>query len=318
LEEPEQNLEENIAVSLPPLPAAMGAARRPVTIEWLKAPDGAKLGYRLWQGSNDAPVVLYLHGIEGHSQWFENTASALNERGLTVYAPDRRGCGMNGQSRGHISNYRTLLADLESQLRQIRRQHSGKSVFLIANCWSAKLAAILAQVNYKSTDQSLLPPFAGLILTSPAIYTRIDFPLPTKLKIAFSWLRGNKGQMQIWPIPLTTTMLTDNPDYLDYLQKDPLRLTDVTTSFLVQTFLLSLKAKEVAKNITIPTLILQAGVDEIVNIQKLENWYEKIPAADKAMRVFPEVCHSLDFDSAWFKEYTHMLSEWILARVPLL
>jgi len=306
--------ELNNIVSLPPLPAAVGIAKRPANIEWLKASDGAKLGYRFWQGSNDSPVVLYLHGIEGHSQWFENTASVLNERGLTVYAPDRRGCGMNGQSRGHIRNYRILLADLESQLRLIRRQHRGNPVFLMANCWSAKLAAILAQVDYKSTDLSLLPPFAGLILTSPAIYTRIDLSLPTKLKIAFSWLRGAQGQMQLWPIPLTTTMLTNNPDYLDYLQKDPLRLTNVTTSFLVQTFLLSLKAKEVAKNIKIPTLILQAGVDEIVNIEKLENWYEEIPAADKAMRVFPEVDHSLDFDRAWFKEYTHMLCQWIAGR----
>ena len=112
-------------------------------------------------------------------------------------------------------------------------------------------------------------------------------------------------------------MLTDNPDYLDYLEKDPLRLTDVSTSFLVQTFLLSLKAQATAKNIKTPILILQAGADQIVDIKKLENWYEKIPITNKAMRVFPEASHSLDFDRNWFKEYTRMLCDWIAARVPV-
>ncbi len=211
--------EPNITVSLPPLPAAVGIAKRPAAIEWHKATDGAKLGYRTWKGNIDAPIVLYLHGIEGHSQWFENTASVLNERGFSVYAPDRRGSGINGQARGHIRNYHTFLSDIETLLRNIRRDHRGCPVFLMANCWSAKLAAILAQVDYKAGDKSLVPPFAGLIFTSPAIYTHIDLPVAAKLKIALSWLKGDAGQMQLWPIPLTISMLTNNPDYLDYLQK---------------------------------------------------------------------------------------------------
>ena len=308
------DLEQNIAISLRTLPTMAGVTKRPAVIEWLKLSDGVKLGYRVWYGNHGTPVILYLHGIEGHGQWFENTASFLNEGGMTVYALDRRGSGMNGQLRGHLRNYHNLLTDIELMLRHIRRQNIGNPIFLIANCWSAKLAAILAQDDYKCSDKSLLQPFAGLILTSPAIYTHIDLPLFTKLKIALTWLKPGKGKVQLWPIPLTTAMLTDNSDYLDYLEKDPLRLTEVTTSFLVQTFLLSLKAQSVAKNIKTPTLILQAGADNIVDIQKLENWYEKIPAVDKAMRVFPGAAHSLDFDSKWFKEYTYMLADWITAR----
>ncbi len=83
---------------------------------------------------------------------------------------------------------------------------------------------------------------------------------------------------------------------------------------MVQTFFLTLHARQIAKNIKTPTLVLQAGTDEIVDIEKLENWYEKIAATDKAIHVFPEVAHSLDFDRTWFKEYTHMLSSWIAAR----
>ncbi len=221
---------------------------------------------------------------------------------------------MNGQARGHLNNYRLLLTDLESHVRYIRRQNPGCRLILMANCWSAKVAALFAQHNYKSTDQSSITPLDGLILTAPAIYTHIDIPLAAKCKIAYNWLRGGDCSLKLWPLPITTSMLTNNPVYLEFLEKDPLRLKEATSSFFVQTFFLTLAARKAAKNINVPVLILQAGLDEIVDVEKLEGWYEKILAKDKGMHVFPEATHSLDFDSTWFMEYTRMLMNWIVSR----
>ena len=195
-----------------------------------------RFGCRTWRGNDDAPVVIYLHGIEGHSQWFENTASILNEQGITIYAPDRRGSGMNGNLRGHLENYNILFSDLESQIRHIKRQHRGQRLILIANCWSAKLAAVFAQSNYESTDRTLVPPLAGLVFNAPAIYTRVDFSLLTKLQIAVAYLLGGSSRLKYWPVPLTTSMLTRNTDFLNYLDNDSLRLTKATTSFLFKHF----------------------------------------------------------------------------------
>ena len=308
------NQDINVISSFPPMPAGAGNSKRTPVVEWLIASDRSRLGCRVWQGDNSLPVVLYLHGVEGHSQWFENTASVLNERGITVYAPDRRGSGANGQLRGHLSDYHLLLSDLESHVRHIRRQNPSCRIVLMANCWSAKFAALFVQDNYKSTDQSSIVQLDGLILTSPAIYTRIDIPLRTKCQIAFNWLRGGDSKLKLWPLPIATRMLTNNPQYLEFLEKDPLRLKEATTSFLVQTYFLTLAARKAAPNINLPVLILQAGMDEIVDVQKLEGWYEKISAKDKALHVFPEVSHSLDFDNNWFVEYTRMLINWIVSR----
>src|SRR5690606_11116879 len=90
------------------------------------------------------PVVLYLHGIEGHSQWFEQTASELNRKGFTVYAPDRRGAGMNRRDRGHMQSYKEFLSDVESFLVRIRNSHPAHPVALWGNCWGAKGAAVLS------------------------------------------------------------------------------------------------------------------------------------------------------------------------------
>ncbi len=301
------------------LPAILPSTntRKTATIEWLAAPDGAKIGCRIWQGSENAPVAIYLHGIEGHSQWFENTALALNEQGITVYAPDRRGSGMNGGKRGHLENYNILFSDLESQLRYIKRQHRGQRLVMIANCWSAKLATIVAQSNYESTDHTLVSPLAGLVLSAPAIYTRVDFSLLTKLEIAMEYILGGNSRLKYWPVPLTTSMLTRNTDFLDFLDNDPLRLTKATTSFFVQTFFLAKKAKQAAKFIKIPVLILQGEDDLIVDTNKLENWYQQIASKDKSIHAFPGAAHSLDFDADWFKEYTYVLANWILTRGQL-
>lgn len=234
--EQHQSITTTLPAILPPT-----SSRKTATIEWLKTPDGGKVGCRIWQGNENAPVVIYLHGIEGHSQWFENTAFVLNEQGITVYAPDRRGSGMNGGLRGHLEDYNILFSDLEAQLRHIKRQHRGQRLIMIANCWSAKLAAVFAQSNYESTDHTLVPPLAGLIFNAPAIYTRVDFSLLTKLEIAMEYILGGKSRLKHWPIPLTTDMLTKNPDFLDFLNNDPLRLKKATTAFFAQTFFLTKK-----------------------------------------------------------------------------
>ncbi len=296
------------------LPTIGQHTRQPCSVEWLKVPDGAKLGYRVWQGVQTAPVVIYLHGIEGHSQWFENTADVLNESGITVYAPDRRGSGMNGNARGHLEDYNTLLADLESQIKHVRRQHRGQKVILIANCWSAKIAALFAQSNYQSTDKSIIAPLAGLVLTGPAIYTRADFSLLTKVNMAFGRLLGGKYLLNYWPIPITTAMLTDDPEFTQFINDDPLRITKATTSFFIQTFLATRKAQQAAKLIKIPVLILLGENDQIIDANKLEGWYEQLASTDKEIHAFPGASHSLDFDKAWFKEYTHNLVSWILSR----
>src|SRR5438067_746084 len=97
----------------------------PVTgiTNWLESPDGVKLFYRHWPGKSHAPVVIYLHGIEGHSLWFDSTAGKLREFGFNLYAPDRRGAGMNQADRGHLQGYRILLDDIRRFINFTRKQH---------------------------------------------------------------------------------------------------------------------------------------------------------------------------------------------------
>ncbi len=153
-----------------------------------------------------------------------------------------------------------------------------------------------------------------MIFTCPAIYTKTDLSLKDKCKLLLSLLNRDNLSQKYWFLPLAPSMYTSEPQYLNYLEKDPLRLKEVTTSFLIETQFLSWRAQRSAKSMMLPFLLLQAGDDQIVDIERVDKWYRNVSSTDKAMHLFPTAFHSIDFDRSYFSEYTHLLSEWIFAR----
>ncbi|MBS1993855.1 MAG: alpha/beta fold hydrolase [Cyanobacteria bacterium SZAS LIN-2] len=296
-----------------------GVAQVQPVIDRIEGTDGVSLMRRVWKGKSGAPVILYLHGIEGHSGWFENTASVLNARGMTIYAPDRRGAGLNQRDRGNLSSYKDYLNDIELALRKITFDHVGHPIIIVAHCWGAKAAALIVQRDYKPVGaEALNLPIAGVVFVAPAIYSKVDYGMSTKFQIAYNTLLGgDAGSHRKWPLPIEVDMFTDNPTYQGYLKRDTMRLTEVTASLLVENLKISKLAEKAAGQIDMPVLMLQGGSDRIVDLEKLQSWYGKIPSQTKDLRIFPDSQHCLDFDEKWFKEYTHVLSEWILARCPV-
>lgn len=261
------------------------------------------------------PVALYLHGIEGHAEWFANTASVLNQAGISVYAPDRRGAGLNFFERGHVENAQVLIEDVEFFLSLVAERHPGAPLFLIGNCWGAKLAAIVASETHKwstkTAEHPAKPELTGLVLICPAIKTKPDLKFSDKLSIAAALIAGKDALKQQLPIPLTTLMFTDNHLFLDYIDKDPLRLTSASKAFYFASFLLSLKSARIAPSIKIPTLILQSDNDAIVDVPGIESWFSKIATADKKYKKYDGAAHSMDFDKRQFMDYARDLTEWI-------
>lgn len=301
-----------------PLPSIAGIQQIAPDFVKMRMSDGVELATRIWKGKLGHPVVLYLHGIEGHSQWFENTASHLNSLGINVIAPDRRGAGLNPRDRGNLSSYKAYLADLEVILRKIAFDFVGHPIILLGNCWGGKAASVIAQKDYKPVGGELNLPIAGLVLTSPAIFTKVDYGAATKLQIAYnSILGGDSAAHRKWPIPIEVDMFTDNPTFQGFLKRDTLRLTEATSNFFVESFKLSKLAEKACNAIEMPVLILQSGSDRIVDVDKLQGWYSRIKSQTKDLRIFPDAQHALDFDANWIKEYTHVLADWILARLPV-
>ncbi|HEY9789502.1 MAG TPA: alpha/beta fold hydrolase [Candidatus Obscuribacterales bacterium] len=265
--------------------------------------DGIAHPVRFWAAQAGAPIAVYLHGIEGHSQWFEDTAVALNKQDIAVYAPDRRGAGLSSQPAGDIGSYTRLVDDIGEIVQEIIRRHPGSPIFLIGNCWGGKVALTLA-----GSDQG--KQIKGLILTSPAVATQVDVTFGTKLKIALSYLLGGRSYFDI---PLTPEHFTDNPPYLEYVASDPLRLKRATARFFVQSLILTAACKRASLRLKVPVLVLQSGRDAIVHLKRLEGWFSTIGSADKTLKIFTSAAHSLDFE-ANPTEYQMLLASWINTR----
>jgi acylglycerol lipase len=269
--------------------------------------DGVRLYYRYWQGKPHLPVVLYLHGIEGHGQWFEHTAGFLNQRGLSVYAPDRRGAGRSEGSRGHLSHYKQFLDDTAQLLELVRLQQPLSPLVLMGNCWGAKAAILLAAAQNEAVPDQQVD---ALILTCPALKTKCDMDLWSKIRIGFSWLTRST---KLFDIPLTAPMFTDNPAYVQFIEEDSLRLRQASAFFLIETLKLRYLARNAAPSIRLPVLLLQAGEDQIAEVGTAQLWFDSLSSKDKTFRLFARSSHTLDFD-ACADEYLDVLTGWLLDK----
>ena len=72
-------------------------------------PDGYSAYARDWPVCDPVGAVLYLHGIQLHSGWYEESARRLQQAGFAVLQPDRRGSGRNQMDRGHAESQQHLI-----------------------------------------------------------------------------------------------------------------------------------------------------------------------------------------------------------------
>ena len=280
-------------------------ATETASCQWLVTTDGSEHLVRFWDGEPGAPVVIYLHGIEGHSRWFEPTALFLNKQGITVAAIDRRGAGASKETRGDIAAYKRLVDDADELLCQIAQHYPGCPLFLAANCWGAKVGIVVA--GRRDIGKRL----QGMVLTSPAVATQVVVSLGTKLRIGLDYLLG--GGLHYFAIPLTVQHFTDNPAYLEFIENDQLRLTEATARFFVESLKLTRACRQAAPLLRLPVLVMQSGRDAIVQMNGLQQWFKSVGSSDKTLKIFTSAAHSLDFE-ADPTDYQGLLAQWIVAR----
>ncbi len=268
----------------------------PGEIGFISAGDGEELKFRHYPGSKAA--VIHVHGIEGHSLWFGATAAKLSGQDIAVFAFDRRGAGANQNNRGHLESWRQLLADIDRLADHIRKLSPSRPIFLIGNCWGA-----MAGIGYAATSNKL----AGLILIAPALYLQVDMTIWEKIQIGGAYFFKDARKFRT---PLTSELFTDNPIYLQFLDRDPLRLKAVTAKLYIETTKLRRLFKQKTKDLHLPLLLLQPGNDRIVKVKEVERWFSTVPSADKQLRMFPGCEHSLDFASD-NQDYVNALTNWI-------
>ena len=271
---------------------------------FLTADDDVRLHVLRWPSGRSPPwaVIVVLHGIASHAGWFGETAATLSNRGVAVYAPDRRGSGRSGGPRGHLPRYERALDDLEQVVGLASGDHPATPVFLAASSWSAKLAVV-----YTARRPA---PLSGLLLLGPGLLPTVNLSPGRMVHVEIGHLATPTARL---PIPLTPELYTANPPYLDFIRSDPLRLLEATTQFLWETGRLDRRRRRDSAKLHLPLLLLQGEGDRMMDVAGTRRWFASLGAEDKTYQAYAGAGHTLDFEPDRTRYLSDML-EWLEVR----
>jgi alpha-beta hydrolase superfamily lysophospholipase len=269
-----------------------------------QASDGTSLAYREYPARQpERARVGIIHGIQSHAGWYEGSCKALSQAGCHVLFLDRRGSGANQDNRGDTPGYRRLVDDLAEGLRMARADApTGTPLFLIAISWGGKLAVALQERYPELID--------GLVLITPGFFPRVSPRLGEKIRIVWSRFRQPK---RLFPIPLNNPELfTSDPHWLKFLREDERSLHKATARFLMSSVHLDRQLKRASQHVRVPTLLLLAGNDRIIDSDRTRRFVESFPVVDRQIIEYPGRAHTLEFEDP--RKLEQDLIDWLLAQ----
>ena len=250
--------------------------------------DGTPLVMRIWRPERPRAALVYLHGIQSHSLWYEASSRRLAESGVAVYQIERRGSGADtAHERGHVDRAEVWLRDVALAAERARYETGVAGVHLLGVSWGGKLAVACAAERpdlYKS-----------LILAAPGIVPCVDVHLMTKVRVAKCLALGR--ELERFSIPLGDPVLfTENPERIRYIAEDPLSLREVTARFLYESRRLDRMVRRAAGEVRMPVFLALAERDRIIDNRATRALVERFPAARRRIVEYPGASHTLEFE----------------------
>lgn len=257
--------------------------------------DGTAIYYRYWltmpleaikqasQQHTQQRQVILLHRGHEHSGRLEELGQQFAVAGYQVFAWDARGNGRSGGIKDHAESVTELERDLNDFVQLVVAQ-TGIAIddtLLIASSIGAVLAA--AWVH------DYAPNIRGMILGTPALKIRLYLPFAIpSLKVARAL-----GLMSRVSSYVKAQVLTHDKDAQQAYNADPLISNSISTDLLIDTHATGQRLLDDAGAITIPTFVLCAGKDYVVDKQAERDFYEAINTTSKRWQLYPDSYHAI-------------------------
>ena len=248
-------------------------------------------------------AVMIVHGMGEHSGRYVELAEFLAEKGFHCYVPDLRGFGKSGGKRGCVRRFTDYFGDLEGVHRMIGEWEDGHPPFflghsfggLVVSCFLASKPDVRAK---------------GLVLSSPNFGIAIRVPLwRHALAVVTSRVYPDLTQ----PNRVDRMTLTHDLPLLQKHASDRLIHDRISARLYAELVSRIRSAGQVAARLSLPTLILQAGDDRVVQRAATERFFAALRSPDKRLEVFEGLYHEL-LNETSRKAIFDQIAAWLLQR----
>ncbi|PUE54385.1 alpha/beta hydrolase [Limnohabitans parvus] len=278
------------SISRPSLSALPGEAGQLAVYDWTM-PANKPLG-----------TVLLVHGLGEHAGRYGEVAAHLHQWGFAVRAYDQQGHGQSEGARGDLLRPGSLQADLCRVIDDTRQRPALASAPLIL------LGHSMGGLVVARTLAEQLRPVDAAVLSSPALGA---FPnLLQKMLLAtlprvVPHLRVDNG--------LKAEFVSRDPDVVKAYKADALVHRRISAGLAAWILENSEKTLHAAEKWEVPTLLLYAGQDKLVNAQASADFAYAAPQTVVQAQCFEGMYHEI-FNDLYRAQVFNALKRWLLAR----
>ncbi|MEY3612760.1 MAG: Phospholipase YtpA [Pseudomonadota bacterium] len=278
------------SIPRPTLSSLQGEAGQLAVYDWALPP------------SQPLGTVLLVHGLGEHAGRYGEVAAHLHQWGFAVRAYDQQGHGQSEGARGGLLRSGSLQADLCRVIDDARQHPSLKAMplILLGHSMGGLVVARTLAEGLRSVDAA--------ILSSPALGAFPTFfqkMLLASLPRVVPHLRVDNG--------LKTEFLARDPDVVKAYKADAQVHRRISTGLAAWILDNGEKTLQDAAKWEVPTLLLYAGQDKLVNPQASADFARAAPQAVVQAQCFEGMYHEI-FNDLYRAQVFAALKRWLMAR----
>ncbi len=276
------------------------------TLSTFTASDGDNIALQEWplpEGVRPRGGVVLVHGLGEHAGRYDHVARRLNAWGFSVRGYDQYGHGESGGKRGALPSDDRLLVDLADLVDATRlRLPDGVPLVLLGHSMGGLVAARFVAHKPRAVD--------ALVLSSPALDPGLNamqkLLLAVVPRLAPNLTLGNG---------LDAGYISHDPAVVAAYRADPLvhdRISGRLAKFIADG---GPAVVARAAQWTVPTLLMYAGADRLVNPAGSRAFAAAAPKAVVTSHCFEGLYHEL-FNETDRERVFGVLKGWLDARYP--
>jgi alpha-beta hydrolase superfamily lysophospholipase len=233
-------------------------------------------------------TIVLVHGLGEHGGRYDHVAASLVAADWSVVTYDQSGHGRTLGQRGALSSASAVFDDLAAVIDVARRETHPARLLLLGHSMGGAIAARFVAEELSRSPAAWSRRVDGLILTSPAL--RAFIPLKDRVAVrVLRWIAPNLTRRN----GLDATKISHDPKVVSAYRADPLVHDRVTPRLVHMILTAGDHVRANASRWTVPTLLLWAGDDHLVDAAGSRAFAGAAPRHVVDAEEFPGLYHEI-------------------------